>query len=319
MTHWVYRRLVEERTRDREARYVHFTLHDNAANLPTDYVAAMDATRQTRPAWYRSFILGEWGAFEGQAFPEFEDAIHVVRPFKIPAFWDRFESLDHGQNHPTAVHAWAADADGNLVVFGEYYSPGLVSKHSAAIHERRKGWGTSTCWADPSVFASQGLATRFGAPASVATEYADHGIELARANNDRTAGYVRLCELLHLEAGRIPPRWASIRDGVEGAPRLYVFASCRELIRQLKSAPIAEDGQEAGEAVDKHWESEHGHAVASARYGVLSRPSPAEEPERLPDDPAWTDEQRLRAEYHWRREHRWKERVNNPTPDWEFV
>jgi hypothetical protein len=38
---------------------------------------------------------------------------------------------------------------------------------------------------------------------------------------------------------------------VNGAPRLYIFATCKELIRQLKSAPVAVDGMDAGEAVDK--------------------------------------------------------------------
>src|SRR5205823_52010 len=127
----------------------------------------MEAMAETRPSWYRSFILGEWGAFEGQAFEEFEEAVHVVEPFAIPEHFDRFESLDHGANHPTVVLPWAADTDGNLVVFGEYSSPGLVSKHAEAIKLRRKRWGTQNCWADPSVFASQGLSNKFGAPASV--------------------------------------------------------------------------------------------------------------------------------------------------------
>jgi hypothetical protein len=38
--------------------------------------------------------------------------------------------------------------------------------------------------------------------------------------------------------------------------------------------------------VDKKWEGEHGHGVASLRYGAMSRPSPSagvSEPE--PDEP----------------------------------
>src|SRR6266516_46281 len=313
LTHWVHRRLVEEGTRDRGARYVHVTLLDNQANLPADYVAQMLATRETRPPWYRSFILGEWGAFEGQAFEEFEEQIHVVRPFVIPAHWERFESLDHGANHPTVVLPWAADEDGNLVVFGEYSSPGLVSAHALAIKLQRKRWGTRNCWADPSVFASQGLSNKFGGPASVATEYAEHGIPLIRGNNDRQAGYVRLLELLHVEPGRIPPPWAQIRKGIEGAPRLYVFATCKELIRQLKSAPVAVDGQDVGEAVDKHWESEHGHAVASLRYGAMSSPSPsAEASDRPPNNSDWDDAQRARAEFFWRLNKEREEEYENP-------
>jgi hypothetical protein len=57
------------------------------------------------------------------------------------------------------VLAWAADEDGNIVIFGEYASPGLVSKHAVAILERRKRWGTKYCWADPSVFAHHGVST----------------------------------------------------------------------------------------------------------------------------------------------------------------
>jgi hypothetical protein len=125
--------------------------------------------------------------------------------------------------------------------------------------------------------------------------------------------------LLHVERGRIAPPWASIPKNVEGAPRLYVSAHCRELIKQLKSAPVAAEGLEAGEAVDKRWESDHGHGVASARYGAMSRPGPSEEPERPPDDPAWDDEQRAKVAHMWRLEQQFKKRMNEPQQNWEFV
>jgi len=95
---------------------------------------------------------------------------------------------------------------------------------------------------------------------------------------------------------------------------LYVFSSCEHLIEQLKSAPVATDGVQAGEAVDPKWESQHGHAHASARYGAMSRPSPSKEP------PAWagvplhlvpdTDPGELRREwfqkYTEKREKEWR-------------
>jgi hypothetical protein len=80
------------------------------------------------------------------------------------------------------------------------------------------------------------------------------------------------------EPGRIAPPWAPIPDSVGGAPRLYVFSSCKHLIGQLKSAPVAADGVDAGEAVDPKWATNHGHAADAARYGALSRPPPSEEP-----------------------------------------
>ena len=278
LTHWVYRRLVDEPTRDRDARYVHVTLRDNAANLPADYVEAMEATRLTRPAWFATYIEGEWGRFEGAAFEEFSEEIHVVRAFPVPEHWERFASHDHGLNHDSVFLAWAADEDGNVVVFGEYSKPGIVSEHAAAFLERNKRWRTRAIWSDPSVFHSQGLSTPRNWKASVATEYGEHGISLIAANNDRAAGYARLLELLHVEPGRIAPPWAQVREGVDGAPRLFVSSSCKQLIRQLKSAPVAVEGVDAGEAIDRKWESAHGHAVAAARYGAMTRPSPSAGP-----------------------------------------
>jgi PBSX family phage terminase large subunit len=310
LTSWQYRRLIDESTRDRSVHRVHFTLRDNAQNLPADYVSQMEETRTTRPSWYRSFILGEWGAFSGQAFPEFDDAVHVVDAFDVPRDWTRWESLDHGVNHDTAWLAWAIDEDGNHIVYDEYVSPGLVSQHAAAIKSRREqwygemsqalttdeswigardtgplagftGWGAPregmagtgvVCYADPSIRNRTGGQTRFGEPASVLTEYQENGLHFALGNNNRAAGYARLLELLHIEPGRIPPAWASVPDDVGGAPRLFVVGSrCPNTVAQTKSAPIATDGMDVGEAIDGKWESEHGHNMASARYGAMAR------------------------------------------------
>ena len=305
LTHWVYRRLVNPATRDANVSHVQFRMADNP-HLPADYVAEMLATKETRPHWYQSFVEGEWGAFAGMAFPDFSDRVHVVDPFVIPDEWERFTSMDHGAANPTAWHAWSVDHDGNLIVLDEYYRPGLVSEHAPEILRRlrptpgvsrphglnwwerrnsRNEFERSPCYADPSIRAHHGLANQWGEPASIATEYSDHGMSLRPGNNDRQAGYMRLLELVHVEPGRIPPPWSRISEQA-GSPRLFVFSTCEHLIAQLKSAPIAEDGRDAGEAIDSKWESAHGHAVASTRYGALSRPSPSPVPANPePEDP----------------------------------
>lgn len=317
-THWVYRRLVNPETREPQTRIVHVALKDNAHHLPAEYVARMEATKKTRPHWYRSRVLGEWGSFEGAAFVEFAPSVHVVEPFLIPNEWRRFESLDHGINHDTAVYPWAVDFDGNAVVFGEYSSPGLVSAHAEAILRRRASrkrgelpidglnWWQATdedgwplrhpCWADPSVRNRTGGVSRLGDPASVLTEYRDKGVALSLGNNDPRAGYARLLEMLHVEPGRIPPYWSQVPAELGGAPRLYVFATCPRLIEQLRSAPVKKDGAGAAEMVDPVWEADHGHSTASIRYGAMTwaRPSPA------PDDEEPTDPRAARLWRHRR-------------------
>jgi hypothetical protein len=77
-------------------------------------------------------------------------------------------------------------------------------------------------------------------------------------------------------------------SGTGGAPRMYVFSTCRRLIDQFKSAPVAVEGMDAGEIVDPKWATSHGHAIDAARYGAMSRPSPSEdepEPDPTLEDP----------------------------------
>jgi PBSX family phage terminase large subunit len=276
--HWVYRRFVKAATREPQTRRVHCVLTDNPT-LPADYMGRMLATKSTRPHWYRARILGEWGSFEGAAYTEFEERVHVVRPFEIPLHWPRFESLDFGANNPTAWLVWVADEDGNVVVVDEYYGPGLASAHAVEIVARRERWGTSVCYADPSIWAAHGLTNRWGRPASIADELGEHGVSgLVRANNDRRAGYLRLLELLRVEQGRIAPAWARVPENVGGAPRLFVSERCVNLVEQLRNAPVKKDGKDAAELVDPDWESRLGHAHAAARYGAMTRPSASKEP-----------------------------------------
>jgi PBSX family phage terminase large subunit len=304
-THWVYRRLVNDETRDKNARYVHVRLTDNAEHLPDDYLEGMLATAETRPHWYKAFVEGEWGSFEGAAYPEFDLATHVVSPFVLPDNWHRFEAMDHGVAAPTAWYPFAVDHDGNVVCFDEYYSPGLVSEHAAEVLRRRQGdgpprdlnWWQSRDWygrfqshyvyCDPAIKAQTGLQSRGGRPASVLTEYLAHGFRgLVGANNDRQAGYARVRELLRLDGQRKFPDWHP-RYGEEGAPRLYLFSTCKNLTEQLRSAPISAEGREAGKAVDGKWESAHGHSHAALRYGVMSwhRATPVlDERDREPED-----------------------------------
>src|SRR4051812_43275260 len=83
------------------------------------------------------------------------------------------------------------DYDGNVVVADEI-TRGRVSEHAPEILRRRAAWWeaggeSNTVSADPSVVASHGLSNRLGQPASIRTEYADHGMGLALANSDREA------------------------------------------------------------------------------------------------------------------------------------
>jgi len=232
----------------------------------------------------------------GSAFP-FDPELHVVPSFELPYDFDRFEALHFG-----AASHWldlAVDYSGNVLVVSEFREQGLPSQIAPRILEQRKlvtsrdqfrGESADTyrvCWAGPSeLIGRPGATGPYGAPrASVLSEFATLGVSLASANPDRSAGFVRIGELLRPDPERRFPSWHALA-GQLGSPRLFVFASCLDLVEQLASAPLEEDDEFLPRAaISRRWEINHGPAVAALRFAVMSRPSPSEQQEQPPEDP----------------------------------
>lgn len=265
-------------------------LENLAAAFADEIIRKYEGTRLGRQE-----LMGELLEDQGLAYA-FSQSVHVVDPFDPPDSWDRFESMDYGVSETSAT-CWlwyAVDYAGNVLVLDEMYEPGLPSVTSPLVHERRQRWcpkETPIVYADPAIFNPGQTSNAWGAPAVVKDEFADHGINPTRANNDRRAGYVRIAEMLKLDDRHVPPGWATHLAASSVSPRLFVSSRCEQLIKQLAEAPLEEAdpgpyfGRFPGEAVSEKWESRHGHAHAALRYGLMSRPRPSEEPEKPLDDP----------------------------------
>jgi Terminase large subunit, T4likevirus-type, N-terminal len=268
------------------------TTYENRENLAPQFydeiIRKYEGTRLGQQELEAELLLDEGLAFR------LRDGVHVVPPFFIPEHWERFESMDYGRNHPTAWPVFAVDHDGNIVCFDMYYSPGLVSEHAAAVKANRRRWWPGdhypVCYGPPDIRSKYGFIDPRGREISVETEFADHGISFVTAQTDRRAGYLRIEELLRPREERLFPEWHPL-SGQSGAPQLYFFdiPSLQPMIDQVRDAPLEDPASPIsrfpGEAIEQAWESEHGHSVASLRYGMMSRPSPTGPlPERGLDD-----------------------------------
>jgi hypothetical protein len=281
---------VQQRFLEAPAEGVFF-IPAKARDNPGLDVEEYEASLSSLPdALRRQLLNGDWGAIEGAAFTLTRD--HLVKSFQMPAWWERFESMDYGLTNPTAWHFWAIDGEGNLLCFATYYAPGEPSKTAKAILNIRKLINSSAvCYGDPQSLAQPTTKrTHLGDLATIQTEFAERGVHIAKANNNPRTGYTRLREYLKIDAGHRFPDWHP-RARELGAPRMYIVErNCPDLVKQLKTALLQPlEARHGGEMVEPKWESAYGHAVAAARYGVLSRFPLSEEPERLPDDPraAW--------------------------------
>lgn len=293
-------RLIRDLIGDPNCRVTRGKTYDNLQNLAPAFAAEIirkyEGTRLGRQE-----LEGELLEDEGMAY-RFDERIHCVPEFQIPAYWPRSEGMDFGSSAPTAWLVFASDTEGNHICFDEYYVPGFPSDTAPEILARRskdyrpqswqgyddQGWpeGRNVVWGDPqSMVNSRQIPDRMGMLTTIGQEFNDLGVPVVPANNKRDAGYVRVAELLKLHPDRKFPGWHP-RAGEWGAPRLFFFGDrCPNVVGQIKDAVIEDSGPLTGSAVQQEWESGSGHAHAGLRYWALSRATPAKEPEQEISDP----------------------------------
>jgi hypothetical protein len=266
--HWVKQRFIDEQ--DSKRIYIPAGYRDNPHVDQDSYRESLD---QLHPALQDKLLHGDWEAVEDAAFPEFDKSVHVIPPITAPLDWRRWEAMDWGTTNPTAWLAGALSPEGDTIVFGEYYKPGLISDHASNILTLRSlSWGQpSISLADPSIIAATGFGTA-GRGETVHSEFAKNGVHLVPANNDRRAGRVRVSEMLRIDPSRTFPDWHP-RRGEQGAPRLYLTENCVNTIDQLQRAPL---DSVLMETVDPYFETRYGHAMAALRYLVTARVYPAD-------------------------------------------
>lgn len=287
---WIWRRFIKKIGKDgkelpnaKDFFAVTASTLENRQNLPKDYVEALLAMPK---AWVKRFVEGSHDVFAGQIFEEFNPSIHIIPPFQIPNTWERFRAIDHGQNNPTSCHWYAVDYDGNIYVYQEYYQEkSVVSKHVAMINKMSQIRNTNGevltdqyayTVIDPSTHAK--TKEKDGYRFSVADEYLDAGIPTIAAQNDVIAGINRVKEYMKIDPLRIHP-FLKDPDGesIMGAPRLFIFPQCENLIEEISQYKWkAYSGMALGnpdrDDVKEAPVKRRDHAVDDLRYAIMSRP-----------------------------------------------
>ena len=281
---WVYDRFIAPETREPESVFIPAKVDDNPGLDVEEYKQALGHLSEMLQ---QQLLDGDWGVFEGAAFTI--TPLHEIADFKLEDSHDRFEALDYGLNGaPWCL--WATDYEGNLIAFDMgYWRDRLPSDICPEVVEWRKreetGWGLdNVCYADPSLWKRTYGKNKWGAPAMLTDEFSDNGIVLTAANNDPRAGLARLRELLKLDPTHPFPAWHPLA-GEMGSPRVFFTRACQDLVDELRAAPLQpSDLRDGGEIVDPKWEGKSGHAVAMARYAVMSKPDASDEPRPVIED-----------------------------------
>lgn len=231
-------------------RFIPASLHDNPY-LTKD--GAYEKMLESLPEVHRKrLLLGDWDVSEGAAFPEFDRSVHVIDPFIIPPSWNRVKAVDYGYTSPSAV-VWAAidPDDGTVIVYRELYQRGLVAdelKMAMTTMEREEIRGIPGVL-DTAAWNKVGYSGPTIGEQLVRQPY---GHKLRPADKNRIAGKVQIHQYL--------------KKDEFGKPRLLIFNTCHNLIRELTSIPISDTNSED---VDTHADD---HAYDALRYLLMSRP-----------------------------------------------
>ena len=210
-----------------------------------------EAMLRSLPEVERKRLLeGDWDVAEGAAFPEFSRSRHVVEHFELPTNWPRIRAADYGYASPSCVLWGAIDWDNNIWVYRELYAKHLTAEELAdKILEAEEldpqphyTVLDSSCW------------NKTGFGPSIAETMMRVGVRWTPSDRNRIQGKMELHRRL-------------ANDPYTEEPRLRIFSSCQNIIKQMAGIPLSKSNSED---VDTKAED---HAYDALRYMVMTRMS----------------------------------------------
>ncbi len=203
----------------------------------------------------QALLYGNWDIFDGQYFTEWNRNVHVISPFEIPKHWRRYFVMDYGLDM-LAGYWIAVDTYGRAYVYKEIYESGLIISEAARKIREMTNEEIYANIAPPDLWNR-----RQDTGKSAAEIFAEGGVRLVAAKNDRVQGWYNLKEWL---------KPCKDEQGETIAP-LRIFSNCLNLIRTLPS--VATDSKNPNDVAREPHELTH--APDAIRYFVAGRPSPA--------------------------------------------
>lgn len=266
---WVKRLFVDREYREGEKAkdytFIPATVDDNPQLLEAspEYKQMLDLLPEdVRRAWR----YGDWNAMAGTFFPEFRKETHVIAPFvRVPREWKKYRAFDYGLDMFACL--WVAvDFEGRAYVYREVQQSGLIVSEAAKLANALTPPEEHIEFtiAPPDMWNRQKDSGR-----SMAEIFAQYGLGLLKASNNRVQGWMAVKELLK------PMKSDTDRPG------LLVTENCVGLIRNLPS--IQHDEKNPSDcATEPH---EITHICDAARYFCVTRVLGAQKTaEKIVDD-----------------------------------
>tara|TARA_A100001201_G_scaffold13836_1_gene16874 strand:+ start:222 stop:1997 length:1776 start_codon:yes stop_codon:yes gene_type:complete len=263
--HWVKKRYIEPNEANKSflgsdgltRKFIPAKLADNPY-LANDGVYEQ-MLKSLPPIQRRQLLEGNWEVAEGAAFVEFDPDVHIITPFEIPLPWERVKGIDYGYASESCCLWGTIDVnDGTLIIYRELYRKGLTGEELGTIIGDME---LVDPFSVPGVLDTAAWAKTGTTGPTVGEALVRAGHKLRRADKNRIQGKIQIHEFL------------KVREN--GRPKLQIFNTCPNLIRELQSIPLSKTNPED---VDTHASD---HAYDALRYMIMSRPRMDSPLERL--------------------------------------
>lgn len=217
---WVYNTIYLNENNDPEVWHIEMEWADNPY-LDKDEIEAMTRSLSKEELECRRY--GKFMQNGGLVYSEFDENIHVIDPFDVPKEWQDNISIDPGLNNPLSAHWYCEDFDGNVYVVAEHYAQGKdVFYHANRIKEicKKLDWHYTNGKISALIDSAAMQRTLASSKSVVDLFYENDILVNPKVNKDMFSGINTVKRYL--------------KDG-EGKPHLFIFRSCVNLIREIKS------------------------------------------------------------------------------------
>lgn len=246
---WVYDEIYLNCFGDEEVWYTQMQWEDNPYLSPRE-TGLFENTLSVEELESRKF--GRFTGSEGLVYKEFDENVNVIEPFTVPREWYDNISIDPGLNNPLSAHWYAVDYDGNVFVIAEHFDKGKdIDYHANKIKEvcQMLNWPQGFNGGYSALIDSASTQRTLASAKSVAELFYERGIIVdTKVNKDMFSGIARVKSYL---------------KNAQGKSRLFIFKTCVNMIREIKSyfwgkgdKPIKRDD----------------HCLDELRYYIMTKP-----------------------------------------------
>ena len=197
-THWIYEKFYNA-VDSKKFYHVDTNSYENVF-LPKGYIENMEASYDED--WKRRFLDGQWGAFEGQIYKNFNPSKHVIDTSTHEGEIRYYlAGVDWGIQNPSCVLTLGVTKDKRVFVVDEYYQNQTTStKVARHIKELDKKYQYRKVYIDPSAADLIAQCEELHLPAEKADNHVEPGIGKVKSMLERDQIFVdRKCVNLNRE------------------------------------------------------------------------------------------------------------------------